>query len=84
MTTSRDASNGDERQATDRGEKTFRLIEHQSPLRLKPFSRQELWEAVYLGHRQNSNKRPDPSGMFQAAIYATTCQEKPSLAMDTS
>jgi hypothetical protein len=48
----------DEQQAIDEAEKTFRLIEHQSPLRLQPFTRQELWEAVYLGHRQNSNTAP--------------------------
>ena len=48
----------DEQQAIDEAEKTFRLIEHQSPLRLKPFTRQELWQAIYLGHRQNSNTAP--------------------------
>ena len=48
----------DEQQAKDEAEKTFRLIEHQSPLHLKPFTRQELWEAIYLGHRQNSNSVP--------------------------
>lgn len=48
----------DEQQAVEEADKTFRLIEHQSPLRLKAFTRQELWEAVYLGHRQNSNTAP--------------------------
>src|SRR5215216_6283655 len=48
----------DERQAIEEADKTFRLIEQQSPLRLKRFSREELWEAVYLGHRQNANVAP--------------------------
>lgn len=48
----------DEQQAIDEAEKTFRLIEHQSPLHLKPFTRQELWQAIYLGHCQNSNTAP--------------------------
>jgi len=48
----------DERQAIEEADKTFRLIEQQSPLRLKPFTRAELWEAVYLGHRQNANVAP--------------------------
>ena len=48
----------DEQQAIDEAEKTFRLIEHQSPLRLNQFTRQELWEAIYLGHRQNSKTAP--------------------------
>jgi hypothetical protein len=48
----------DEQQAIDEAEKTFRLIEHQSPLHLKSFTRQELWDAIYLGHRQNSNSAP--------------------------
>jgi hypothetical protein len=66
LTTLRETSNdtvtrridSDEQQAIDEAEKTFRLIEHQSPMRLKPFTRQELWQAIYLGHRQNSNSAP--------------------------
>lgn len=48
----------DERHAIEEADKTFRLIEQQSPLRLKRFTREELWEAVYLGHRQNANIAP--------------------------
>lgn len=48
----------DEQQAKDEAQKTFRQIEHQSPMHLKAFTRQELWEAIYLGHRQNSNSVP--------------------------
>jgi hypothetical protein len=66
LTTLRETSNdtvtrridSDEQQAIDEAEKTFRLIEHQSPMRLKPFTRHELWKAIYLGHRQNSNSAP--------------------------
>ena len=48
----------DEQQAMEEADKTFRLFEQQSPLRLKRFTRDELWEAVYLGHRQNANTAP--------------------------
>ncbi len=39
-------------------EKTFRLIEQESALRFIRFTREELWEAVYLGHRQNATSVP--------------------------
>src|SRR5207249_5462678 len=48
----------DERHSVEEAENTFRLIEHQSPLKLVPFPRNELWEAIYLGHRQDSNTAP--------------------------
>jgi hypothetical protein len=48
----------DERQSIEEAEKTFRQIEHQSPLKLVPFTRAELWEAIYLGHRLNSDSVP--------------------------
>jgi hypothetical protein len=48
----------DEKHSIEEARKTFRQIEHQSPLQLVPFTRQELWEAVYLGHRQNSDSVP--------------------------
>lgn len=48
----------DEKNAIEEARKTFRQIEHQSPLKLVPFTREELWEAVYLGHRQDANVAP--------------------------
>lgn len=39
-------------------EKTFRLIKQESALRFTRFTREELWEAVYLGHRQNATSVP--------------------------
>jgi hypothetical protein len=48
----------DEREAHGRAEKVFRLIERECPLSLRRFSRQELWEAIYLGHRQNARSIP--------------------------
>jgi hypothetical protein len=39
-------------------EKTFRLIERESALRFTRFTREDLWEAVYLGHRQNATSVP--------------------------
>src|SRR5262249_46521074 len=48
----------DEREARERAEKVFRLVERECPLPLRRFSRQELWEAIYLGHRQNARSAP--------------------------
>jgi hypothetical protein len=48
----------EEREARERAEKVFRLIERECPLSLRRFSREELWEAVYLGHRQNARSAP--------------------------
>jgi len=48
----------DEREARTEAERVFRLIERESPLEMKRLSRDELWEAVYLGHRQNAQGAP--------------------------
>src|SRR6185295_6833069 len=48
----------DEREARIEAERVFRLIERESPLQMKRLSRDELWEAVYLGHRQNAEGVP--------------------------
>ena len=48
----------DEREARIEAERVFRLIERESPLEMKRLSRDELWEAVYLGHRQNAEGAP--------------------------
>jgi hypothetical protein len=48
----------EERQAIEDAERTYRQIEHQSPIKLVAFSRRELWDALYLGHCQNANSVP--------------------------
>lgn len=48
----------EERDARERAEKVFRLVERECPLSLRRFSRNELWEAIYLGHRQNARSVP--------------------------
>jgi hypothetical protein len=48
----------EERTAREKAEKVFRLVESECPLSLRRFSRQELWEAIYLGHRQNAQRVP--------------------------
>lgn len=48
----------EERHSIGEAEKTFRQIEHQSPFKLVPFTRAELWDAIYLGHRLNSESVP--------------------------
>jgi len=48
----------DEREARERAEKVFRLIERECPLSLRRFNHEELWDAIYLGHRQNAQSVP--------------------------
>lgn len=36
----------------------WRQIENSSPLTLRRFTRQEIWEAVFFGHCQNANSAP--------------------------
>src|SRR5215813_7109120 len=48
----------DEREAREKAEKVFRLIERECPLPLRRFNHEESWEAVYLGHRQNAQSVP--------------------------
>src|SRR5262249_31712875 len=50
----------EEEAAFAEAEKTFRLIEREGALRFTRFTREELWEAVYLGHRQNAASVPAP------------------------
>jgi hypothetical protein len=48
----------EEREALEEAEKTFRLVEREDAIRLTRFTREELWSAVYLGHRQNATSVP--------------------------
>ena len=48
----------DEKEARIEAERVFRLIERESPLEMKRLSRDELWDAVYLGHRPNAEGAP--------------------------
>jgi hypothetical protein len=48
----------DELEAYEDAERVFRLVERESPLEIKRFTRDELWDAVYLGHCQNSSVVP--------------------------
>lgn len=50
----------DEQEAREKAEKTFRLIETQSPhdLAPTPFTRSELWDAIFCNQRQNAKSVP--------------------------
>ncbi len=48
----------EERAAFAEAEKVFRLIEREDALRFTRFTRDELWAAVYFGHRQNATTVP--------------------------
>jgi len=48
----------EEEAAREAAEKTFRLVERECPLKLKRLTREELWAAVFLSHRQNAQAIP--------------------------
>ena len=48
----------DEQRAYSHASRVWRQIENASPLTLRRFTRQEMWEAVFLGHCQNANSVP--------------------------
>ena len=48
----------DEARAYQRANTIWRQIENSSPLTLRRFTRQEIWEAVFFGHCQNALSAP--------------------------
>ncbi len=48
----------DERRAYSYANRVWRQIENSSPLTLRRFTRQEIWEAVFFGHCQNASSFP--------------------------
>ena len=69
----------DEKQAYTRANSSWRQIENSSPLPLRRFTRQEIWEAVYFGQCQNATSAP----LLQtgrAGIYVITCVQSESKA----
>lgn len=47
-----------EQQSYVHANRVWRLFENSSPLTLRRFSRQEIWEAVFFGHCQNTSSAP--------------------------
>ena len=48
----------EETRAYQRANRIWRQIENSSPLMLRRFTRQEIWEAVFFGHCQNATSAP--------------------------
>jgi hypothetical protein len=68
---------GEEAAAFAEAKKTFRLIERESALKSTGFSRDELWEAVFLGHRQDATSIPiaPPDGIdIRPYLYGKTIE----------
>jgi len=66
---------GDEREAREKAEKVFRTIERECPLALRRLDRDELWEAVYLGHRQDAQSIPILPGVLGLDFRNYLCAE---------
>ncbi|MCA1626619.1 MAG: hypothetical protein LC742_01460, partial [Acidobacteria bacterium] len=65
----------DERECMERASQIFAHVEHTSPLRLQPLTREELWQAVYLGHRMNEHAAPQLPHVEGADIRLPLCAE---------
>lgn len=65
----------DELEAREKAEKVFRLVERECPLDLKRLDRDRLWDAVYLGHRQDSQSVPILPDIFGLDIRSYLCAE---------
>src|SRR5205085_1025103 len=48
----------EEKRNYNHANRVWRQIENSSPLMLRRFTRQEIWEAVFLGHSQNASAIP--------------------------
>lgn len=65
----------DERECMERASHVFAHIEHMCPLRLQPLSPEELWRAVYLGHRMNEHHAPQLPRIEGTDIRQPLCAE---------
>jgi hypothetical protein len=65
----------DELEAREKAESVFRLIERECPLGMKRFEGGNLWEAVYLGHRQDAQSVPILPSVFGLDVRNYLCGE---------
>jgi hypothetical protein len=65
----------DELDEREKAEKVFRLIEREAPLDMKRLTGARLWEAIYLGHRQDAQSIPILPGAFGLDIRNYLCAE---------
>jgi hypothetical protein len=65
----------DELDEMERAEKVFRLIERECPLGMKRLEGETLWEAVYLGHRQDAKSVATLPDVFGLDVRNYLCCE---------
>src|SRR6266498_2340152 len=65
----------DELNEREKAEKIFRLIERECPLKMTRLADERLWEALYLGHRQNAQSVPTPPAELGVDIRKYLCSE---------
>ena len=75
----------DEVRAYHHANRVWRQIENSSPLMLRRFTRQEIWEAVFFGHCQNATSAPilpeRPGRDLRAYLCAETIEGELSYLM---
>ncbi|MCP9495680.1 MAG: hypothetical protein MSG64_14635 [Pyrinomonadaceae bacterium MAG19_C2-C3] len=65
----------DEEEAMDNALGIFAQIEQICKLRIRPLSREELWRAIYRGHRRNEHTSPRLADIEGADLRAHLCGE---------
>ena len=65
-----------EREAARAAAQIFATVEQMCPLRLRAFSREEMWREVYLAHRQNERAAPALSSVDGTDIRQPLCGEE--------
>lgn len=65
-----------ELEACRAAEQIFSNIEHMCPLRLRPFTREEMWRETFLAHRQNECGVPALSLVEGSDLRQPLCGEK--------
>lgn len=66
----------DEAECVAQAKQTFAAIEHMCPLEIRPFTHEELWRAVYLGHRMNEHTAPELPVIEGTDIRQYLCAEE--------
>jgi hypothetical protein len=66
----------DEKRAYARANSVWRQIENSSPVPLRRFTQQEIWEAVYFGHCQNAASAPVLSERLGRDLRDYLCAER--------
>jgi hypothetical protein len=65
-----------ETECREQAEQTFAQIQHTIPFQMRAFSRDEVWRAVYFGHRMNEVSAPELPRLDGVDLRLPLCAEE--------